>query len=226
MLQAIVFDLDDTLYDYSRWNEKAIEELCLFVQRQLSVSKDSFYEAFHWSRKETKRLLGNTASSHNRLLYCQKTLEYLGCPPTSLALDMYEVYWGYMLEHISLRDGAWELLEYCRNEKMKIGICTDLTAHIQHRKIRKLGLSGWIDGIVTSEEAEAEKPDDKIYQMILKKLKTSPESTIFVGDDLEKDVIGPLKAGMKAIWLHKGKQEPYRACSSFREVKEYFHEQE
>ena len=222
MLEAIIFDLDDTLYDYSAWNKKAVEELCLFVHRQINISQTSFYEAFHWSRREIKRLLGSTGSSHNRLLYCQKTLEYLGYPPATLALDMYEVYWGYMLQHMSLRDGVWELLDYCKKKKMKIGICTDLTAHIQHRKIRKLGLSEWIDEIVTSEEAGAEKPNEKIYQMILKKLKTSPENTIFVGDDLEKDVKGPIKAGMKAIWFHSEKQEPYHTCSSFVEVKEFF----
>ena len=85
---------------------------------------------------------------------------------------------------------------------MKIGICTDLTAHIQHRKIRKLGLSEWIDEIVTSEEAGAEKPNEKIYQMILKKLKTSPENTIFVGDDLEKDVKGGIENGIDVCWCN------------------------
>lgn len=222
--EAVIFDLDDTLYDYQTLNEEAIKELSRYMFMHLGLPEPSFYEAFRRARKETKRLLGNTGSSHNRLLYCQKALEYLGIPPISLALDLYEIYWGYLLEHMCLRDGAKELLEFLKERKIKIGICTDLTAHIQHRKIRKLGISDQIDALVSSEEAGAEKPAEIMYQMILEKLNVRPEHTVFIGDDLEKDVMGPQKAGMKAIWLYPETKEPYCTFPNLKKVKEYFND--
>lgn len=170
MLRAVIFDLDDTLYEYETLNQVAIARLCVFTCERLGISEHQFHTAFDWGREETKRLLGNTGASHNRLLYCQKTLEHLHQPPTILALEMYETYWGYMLEHMCLRDGAEELLKYCTDRGLKIGVCTDLTAYIQHRKLRKLGLSSYVDALVTSEEAGIEKPSEVIYSLMLEKL--------------------------------------------------------
>ncbi len=219
MLRAVIFDLDDTLYEYERLNRAAIEKLCAFVCEKLGVTQRQFREAFDRGRGETKRVLGHTGASHNRLLYCQKTLEYLGQPPAGLALDMYETYWGYMLEHMRLRDGTEELLGYCREQGLRIGICTDLTTHIQHRKLRVLGLSDFVDALVTSEEAGVEKPGRAIYEMILEKLRVQPEEAVFIGDSLEKDVLGPERMGMHAVWFQGEDDGAHMTAASLRDVR-------
>lgn len=221
MTDAVIFDLDNTLYEYENLNDSAMEALCWFTCEKFGLSSSLFLEAFGWAKKETKGILGNTASSHNRLLYFQRVLEYIGERPTGEALEMYETYWGYMLDNMRLRDGAKELLEYCKSKEIKIGICTDLTAHIQHRKIRKLEISSFIDAIVTSEEAGAEKPAEIMYRMILDKLKIAPGNSVFIGDNLEKDVKGPLHFGMDALWFHKEQDKIYHSVSSFVEVMEF-----
>ena len=219
MLRAIIFDLDDTLYEYEALNQAATVELCAFACEKLGISEQRFYMAFDWGRQETKRTLGNTGASHNRLLYCQKMLEYLGQRPVGLSLDMYDIYWGYMLEHMHLRPGGRELMEYCMERGLKIGICTDLTAHIQHRKLKRLGLADFVSALVTSEEAGVEKPGAMIYKMILEKLYAKPEETLFVGDSLEKDVIGPERTGMCAIWFRGRRDGLHRTAVSLREVR-------
>lgn len=202
MLKAVICDLDDTLYEYKELNEKAMKALRDYTCNRLSISESSFYRAYNWARDETKRILGNTGASHNRMLYCQKMLEHISVPSTVVALEMYEVYWGYMLRHMCLRDGVRELLNYCRKCGIKVGICTDLTAHIQHRKIRHLGIDALVDAIVTSEEAGAEKPEPIIYEMILRKLDVTAEEAVFVGDDWKKDIEGAQAAGIRAIWYN------------------------
>lgn len=204
MIRAVVFDLDDTLYDYESLDREAMENLCSFTRGRLGITREAFFDAFKRARKETKETLEGTGASHNRMLYCQKTLEELGKKPASLALEMYEAYWGYMLERMELRAGARELFRYCREKGIKIGICTDLTAHIQHRKLRALGLEAWTDVLVTSEEAGAEKPSPAIYRLLLDKLRMSPEEVLFVGDSLERDVKGPAAMGMRAVLFHGG----------------------
>lgn len=224
MLKAVVFDLDDTLYEYGELNRAAITELCTFTCARLGIPAQRFYEAFDWGRRETKRVLSCTGASHNRMLYCQKTLEYLGWKPASLALDMYETYWNYMLEHMCLREGVGELLGYCLGRGLKIGICTDLTTHIQHRKLRTLGLADAVSALVTSEEAGTEKPGEAIYRLMLEKLGFLPEETVFVGDSLEKDVKGPERLGIQAVWLHKENDGVHKTASTLREVREIIDE--
>lgn len=219
MFRAAVFDLDDTLYDYEGLNEQAIAALCDFTCGKLEILESEFYGAYYRGRDETKRLLGKTGASHNRLLYCQRTLEYLNKMPVGLALDMYEIYWGYMLKHMCLRDGAMDLLKYCKERGLKIGICTDLTAHIQHRKIKALGLETLVDVIVTSEEVGVEKPDSAIYSILLEKLSVPPKEVIFIGDSLEKDVLGPQRMGMCGVWFRGKEGGNYKVVSALREVR-------
>lgn len=219
MYKAIVFDLDDTLYEYESLNREAIHMVYDYSCKQLEISESVFESILNHAKNEVKKVLKDTASSHNRLLYFQKMLEYLEKCPTDLALNMYEIYWNHILDNMVLRDGALELLTYCRQREIKIGICTDLTVHIQHRKLKRLGIDKLVDAIVTSEEAGKEKPSEIIYQMILSKLKVTPEDALFIGDNLKKDVEGPQHIGMKTLWLHSCKDKLFPTISNLNEIR-------
>ena len=199
MYKAIIFDLDDTLYDYETINKIAVDKLCTFTCEKFGITEAVFNEAFSWAKKRTKELLENTGSSHNRMLYCQKILEYLGKNPVDGPLELYDCYWNSMLENMRLREGAIPLLKRLKADDVKIAICTDLTAHIQHRKIKKLGLVPYIDVLVTSEEAGIEKPGEKIYSLVIEKLNIPANACLFVGDSIEKDVEAPHKLGMNSV---------------------------
>ncbi len=202
MYRAVIFDLDDTLYDYGQNNGIAMERLCTFACGKFGITRAEFDCAFAWAKEQTKALLGNTGASHNRMLYCQKFLERLGRNPVDGALEMYDCYWGTMLSGMRLRDGTLALLRRLRADGIKIAMCTDLTAHIQHRKIRALGLVPYIDVLVTSEEAGAEKPSEKMYSLLFEKMwnmlpDLKKTECLFVGDSREKDVDAPRRFGMK-----------------------------
>ena len=220
MIKAVIFDLDDTLYNYNELNEQGINEICKYTCQNLKISKEHFYKAFDKAKKDVKSTLGNVASSHNRLLYCQKTLENLNENPFFIALEMYEIYWQYILKNMKLNANVLEVLEFCKLKKIKIGVCTDLTVHIQHRKIRKLGINEYVDAIVTSEEVGVEKPNFKMYNKILEKLDVTPGEVLFVGDSLKKDVLGSMEYGMKALWYSKINNEKCQSIQNFNELLE------
>lgn len=219
MIKTVIFDLDDTLYDYTTLNRDAMATMEQYVCSRYGMTCEQFGQAFLAARKETKQALGNTAASHNRLLYCQKTLEFLCLNPVDGALEMYETYWGHLLSHMTLREGALDLLQYCKDREIKVGICTDLTAHIQHRKLRALGIVPYVDALVTSEEAGAEKPDARMFRLILDKLNVTPEEALFIGDSLEKDVLGARRTGIKTLWLHPEAGEDYPSVATLKEVR-------
>jgi HAD hydrolase, family IA, variant 1 len=220
MIKAVILDLDDTLYSYSELNEQGISKICKYTCQKLKIKKEKFYEAFDKAKKDVKITLEGVASSHNRLLYCQKTLENLNENPFSIALEMYEIYWQHILKNMKLNANVLEVLKFCKHKKIKIGICTDLTVHIQHRKIRKLGIDEYVDAIVTSEEVGVEKPDFKMYNKILEKLDVTPGEALFVGDSLKKDVLGSMEYGMKALWYSKTDNNKYQSIQNFNELLE------
>ncbi len=204
MYKAIVFDLDDTLYDYESIHKSAMKKLRAFTCKKIEISEKEFDIAFLAAKKETKDVLGETGASHNRMLYCQKTLEKLGKNPVDGALEMYDCYWDFMLSEMKLREGTVQLLEKLKADNIKIAICTDLTTQIQHRKIKQLGLVPYIDVLITSEEAGAEKPNERIYELTYAKLQTlipdiKKSECLFVGDSKEKDVAAPKRFGMDSV---------------------------
>lgn len=208
-MKAVILDLDGTLYDYNALDGIAFSRVGELVRERLGVSEEQYGEAFMRARKSTKKKLGETAPSHSRMLYFQKTLEYLDIRPIYLALEMYETYWGFFLDNMVLYPGARRLLDALHDKYIRVAVCTDLLAHIQHRKLRALGMIDDVDCLVTSEEAGAEKPSPIVYDLCLKKLRLSPEEVCFVGDNLERDIAGAEAAGMKAVWFNPdGKEIP------------------
>ena len=212
MIKAVIFDLDDTLYGCEALDREARNRVKEYVCGQLGISGQRYDEAYAYGRSETKRRLGDVAASHNRLLYCQNTLEYLGVNPIPLSLRMYDVYWDTFLEKMRLFDGAREFMDCMHAHGIAMMICTDLTVHIQHRKIEALGIAKDIRYLVTSEEAGKEKPAPEMFMLCLEKLGVKPEEVCYIGDNPVKDIEGAEAAGMRAVRFYPGESsvEQYR----------------
>ena len=86
MIKAFVFDLDDTLYAYEALDKEARKRVQELTCGKLGISEEQYQQAYQLGRTRTKDQLGNVAASHNRMLYYQKTLEYLGAKPMPLSL--------------------------------------------------------------------------------------------------------------------------------------------
>jgi len=201
MIKAVIFDLDGTLYDYNALEKEAFAAVGELVLEKIGVSERQYEQAFARARLEVKKVLGDVAAAHNRMLYFQKTMEFLDIRPLFLTLEMYETYWGTFLDKMALYSGARAFLDELYERHVRIGICSDMLAHVQHRKLVALGLQDDVDCLVTSEEAGVEKPSPEIFEVCLKKLRLKPEEVCFVGDTYEKDVKGAVEMGMQAVWF-------------------------
>lgn len=199
MVKAVIFDLDNTVYDYDFCHQKAMETLSRYCEEKYMLSRHGFEKKYGLAKELVKSRLGDTGASHNRMLYMQTFLELIGRKPVTGALVLYDIYWDTMLETMEPFGQIFPLMEALRKRNIKIAVLTDLTAHIQHRKIIRLGLAEYVDALVTSEEAGQEKPGRKMFDLMLEKLALEPHEAIMVGDSHEKDILGARKAGMHGI---------------------------
>jgi HAD superfamily hydrolase (TIGR01549 family) len=226
---AVLFDLDNTLYAYDPAHRAALQAVRKKTETTLSITSTEFDRAFATARAETQGRLKGTASSHNRLLYFQQTLELLGLSSQPLlALDLEQTYWRTFLGEAELFDGVLELLDELRLAGVRTAIVTDLTTQIQFRKIVYFGLDHHFDAIVTSEEAGAEKPSAAPFRIAAKKIGASASRFWMIGDNAHKDIRGA-RLALDAATLQKvhrgidpgaGEEAPDASFENFRKLGE------
>jgi len=203
---AVIFDTDNTLYSYENPHAAGIKAVEKKVLALLGINNTEFYLAYEKSRKQIKELLLNTASSHSRLLYFQRTLENLGLKTKVLiSLDLEQTYWRTFLNNCELFEGVLDFIHQIKSLGITIANITDLTTQIQFRKLVYFGLDEFFDYVVTSEEAGHDKPHRKPFEIALKKLNCKPDQVWMIGDNPISDMIGAEKVGIKKIQkIHDG----------------------
>jgi putative hydrolase of the HAD superfamily len=179
----VVFDLDDTLYDYSERNLVAthalISELCEYSGSTESIVK----AAFDSSRLTVKERLGRTGSSHSRLLYISETFRVLNLrPDVSAYIQLEELFWRTFLSEIELYPGAEKVLNLFRKNNVLLCLVTDLTSAIQYRKLDRLDLNGYFDFILTSEESGGDKPTNRPFEILESQMEDRLQNVWFFGD--------------------------------------------
>jgi putative hydrolase of the HAD superfamily len=69
-------------------------------------------------------------------------------------------------------------------------------------------LSSWVDSLVLSSEVGFRKPHPSFFQAACARLGLPPEKVLCVGDDLENDVRGAIRAGLMGLLLERGSLRP------------------
>jgi putative hydrolase of the HAD superfamily len=181
--ELVIFDLDNTLYDYESANSAGETALMNFLHESLKISKAEIKIQLIHSRKNVKDALGTTASSHSRLMYIREFLNSndLNVHAT-FALECEQVFWRSYMEKMVLFEGVEEFVNYLRLSRSKLVLVTDLSTQIQIRKLAWLGLEKAFELIITSEEAGGDKETGKPEAMLRRFVDPVAGKTWAIGD--------------------------------------------
>jgi len=94
--------------------------------------------------------------------------------------------------------GALELLDELRAAGLKIGVISNWSPRLPGL-LASLGLAQRLDFVLCSAIEEAEKPDAELFLRALARAEVAPHEALHAGDDLEKDVLGARRAGVRAV---------------------------
>ncbi len=201
MIKAVIFDIDNTMYNFDKAHKAAMAALAVYTGKNFGMGPEETDELVKKCMDiVTERTGDNCAALHNRLLRFQCFLEEIGSADYQKALEMYHIYWDTLLDAMEPEPGLVPLLRRLKQRGIRTGIGTDMTAYIQYKKLEKIGVLQYLDFLVTSEEAGAEKPSPRFFELCLKKAGCEPSECIFIGDNLKKDVAGSTAFGMVGTW--------------------------
>jgi putative hydrolase of the HAD superfamily len=189
-LQAVLLDLDDTLHDKSA-------TIALVGTRQ--------HERWALSNRgiELESWLSRYVALNNERIEKTKVFSTLAEEfglPKALEQELLADFDSGLGASAVAYPGARELLAWCRESSLKVGVVTNGRDAFQRSKIKGMGLDGLIDVVLTSGGFGSKKPDLAIFRACLEQLAVEPHQAAFVGDDFAADMQPALELGMLAVW--------------------------
>lgn len=202
-LKAIIFDLDDTLYNEQDYVNSGYSCVANFISPKIHVEASVVFEDLKaLFLNKTPNVLGHYLS-----LFSQSTVTENEC------VQIYRAH----LPSIHLNPKIIETLNFIKSQKYKMAIITDGRPEGQRQKIKALGLENWFDTILITDELggpEYRKPNALPYQKVLQQLNVNPQDAAYIGDNVSKDFVTANKLGMVTIevvnskGLYKGLNYP------------------
>jgi putative hydrolase of the HAD superfamily len=112
-------------------------------------------------------------------------------------------------------DDVWPTLVTLKKSYL-MGLLSNGTPDLQNEKIDGAGIRSYFHEIIISGELGMGKPDPRIYQIMLSRLKVKPDDAVMVGDSLKSDIQGAKDVGMRTVWVNReGKLKDQGIIHSF-----------
>ncbi|MFG1815854.1 HAD family hydrolase [Kribbella sp. NPDC049174] len=204
-MKAVVFDLDNTLFDHTASSTAAIHE---WVAELGGTASDELVAQWFVieERNFNQWLSGAVTHQGQRRGRLRDFLPLLGRPVPALDEELDQIYTGY-LRHYQASWAAYPdarlALEVARSNGWRVGVLTNGSTKQQNAKLAAIGLADLVDVVCTSESLGVSKPDPQAYLQTCGALGVEPADTVMIGDNLELDVLAARQAGLTAHHLDR-----------------------
>jgi putative hydrolase of the HAD superfamily len=211
VVRAVLFDLDDTLFDHRLCARTALSELH-GAHPPLQTRPFAEFERMHAVFLEElhhRVLIGELSLEVARQERFRRLFQAVGASADDEVIERaaatYRAGYQRMRQPVT---GAARLLGLVRT-RARVGVVSNNLLDEQRDKLRHCGLDTFVDALVVSEEAGVSKPDPAIFEIALGRLQSTPCEAVMVGDSWAADVIGALSADIRPIWFNPlGKPAP------------------
>ena len=202
---AILFDLDDTLFDHAGTARAALAASTADHAGFQGIALDALYQRYSELLEEMhpQVLAGLYTYEEARRLRFQRLLAPYGLGFTDAeAAHFAQQHYDHYKRLRRPVAGALELLAALKPH-YRIGIVTNNRTAEQEDKLQHLGMTPLVDVLTTSEAVGVMKPHPQIYTVALERLRCSAAQAVMVGDNWQADVVGALTVGIRPVWLNR-----------------------
>lgn len=209
MIKAVFFDLYNTLVTYDPPREvieaKLLKEFGIEIEpkallRPIMLADEFIYEE-HARKPLSKRSREETTELY--IKYHGIILKEVGIEPSKeLILGLLGKWMNFKLKMVLFDDVA-PALTSLKERGLILGLISNVDRDIS-ALYQELGLSRWLQVMVTSQEVGFNKPQPEIFLAALERVRLKPAEAIYVGDQYQVDVVGARNAGMLGILLDRG----------------------
>jgi len=197
VIRAIVFDLDNTLTDFMKMKEAAIQ-----------AAIDGMIDAgFRLPREQLRERVD--------AIYREQGLEFQRVFDELLEREFGEVDPKILASGIvayrRARESALVLYPHAQmtllelaKRGIRLGVVSDAPRLQVWLRLCALGLQHVFDAVVTFDDTGERKPNAAPFREVLRRLDVEPAESMMIGDWAERDVVGAKGLGMKTVFARYG----------------------
>lgn len=196
----ILFDADDTLFDFKRSARHALARTLEDFEIAVEETHFQAYETINheaWLAFERQEI---TAVQLRRLRF-ERFLEAIGEYREPLEVNAH--YLNLLSETKFMLDGAVELVEELHLKKYRMGLITNGLQEVQRRRVVRAGMEKYFEVIVVSDEIGVSKPHTGFFEHAFRQMGAPAKSEVLVvGDSLNSDIQGGNQFGVDTCWFN------------------------
>lgn len=221
--KLIIFDADDTLFDFQKSEKKAFE-------KAMSEFCNDYNENYHFTTYKKINTAIWKELEDGLITQAKLKVERFKRLSEELNISFDEkVFADSYMDHLGscayLLDGAAELVEEL-SKKYTLAIVTNGLTKVQKKRIKKSEISIFFKNVFISEELGISKPDAKIFEYVINNLGNfKKDEVLMIGDSLNSDIKGGINANIDTCWFNPKKNKnstsikPTYEITSFDEIR-------
>src|SRR5699024_8684608 len=245
LLQAIIFDLDDTLL----WDAKSVNEAFKVACEEAKEKYDLDAHALENSVKEHAQSLYESYETYDftknigigtfealwgdfqdegesfrklreiaptyRKDAWRKGLEEFGVEDEAFAKELVEAFRVARKKHVYLYEETLDVLDELKND-YKLLLLTNGSPDLQRTKLKlSPELVPYFEHIVISGDFGSGKPDPAIFKHALHLLDVEADEALMVGDNLLTDILGASRTGIDSVWINHDDKRPEEVTPTY-----------
>ncbi|GAB5381373.1 MAG: 5-amino-6-(5-phospho-D-ribitylamino)uracil phosphatase YigB [Aliiglaciecola sp.] len=198
-IHALSFDLDDTLYDNLPMMIRGEKRLIEHLNTQYPLTEKITIEDWRQIKKTLLMSRPKLASDMGELrrLTLKEGLSqvgYAGAQLASAVNDAFDFFY-YMRSDFKVDKNIHSLLNKLASKVPLVAITNG------NVNLEQIDIAKYFSHCLKANIEQPMKPHPIMFERACIRLNLKPESILHVGDNMEKDVMGAINAGMNAAWF-------------------------
>ncbi|MEO0224104.1 MAG: TIGR02253 family HAD-type hydrolase [candidate division WOR-3 bacterium] len=197
MIKGIIFDLDNTLVDFTRFKENSIKSAIeAMIDAGLKIDPETAYKKIFQIYEEK--------GWEYQKVFDDFLIEFLGYIDYKILASGIVAYRRAKEGSLVLYPNVTRTLLSLVKKGIKLAVVSDAPALQVWTRLVQMNLHHIFDVVITFDDTGKRKPEPEPFLKALEKLKLKPEEVIMVGDWAERDIVGAKKVGIKTIFARYG----------------------
>lgn len=202
---TLLFDLDNTLLDFSKAEYNAIKSVLKKydlpyddeIIKTYSAINLKYWKKFEKGEIQKEDIFENRFIELFSLLKAKRNVKTFS-----------QDYFLALAEGYYTVDGAEDILKNLKNKGYYICATTNGISVTQFKRVKNSGLEPYFDKVFVSEDTGHQKPEKEYFDFVIANIpEKNTANMLIIGDSQSSDILGGINSGIDTCWYNPKKAE-------------------